>query len=113
MERNPSPDYITSGKWRVRDLLHHIHIHIQTGRKVPYPTIKRWRKHLDIDPDSDMLYTDCDLDGLVVLARWLDRGGKVKPFATRFKLHSRRRAGRTNHQHHPPPTVGRVYGTGF
>jgi hypothetical protein len=83
MKRNSSPDYFTSGKWTVRDLLHHIHT--QTGRKVPYPTIKRWRKHLDIEPDSEMLYTDCDLDGLVALARWLDRGGKVKPFATRFK----------------------------
>jgi hypothetical protein len=83
MKQNPHPDYFTSGKWTVRDLLHHIHT--QTGRKVPYPTIKRWRKHLDIEPDAEMLYTDCDLDGLVALARWLSRGGKVKPFALRFK----------------------------
>lgn len=83
MKPKPHPNYFTAGKWTVRDLLHHIYS--KTGRRVPYPTIKRWRKHLDIEPDPEMLYTDCDRDGLVALARWLDRGGRVKPFATRFK----------------------------
>ncbi|MFM2431609.1 MAG: hypothetical protein RLZZ511_2822 [Cyanobacteriota bacterium] len=77
MQRNPQPDYFTIGKWTVRDLLHHIHR--KTGRTVPYPTIEHWRKHLDIKPDSDMLYTDYDREGLIAPARRLGRGGKVKP----------------------------------
>ena len=83
MKQNLCPEYFTDGKWTIRDLIHFIHT--KTGRRVPYSTIKRWRKHLDIDPDIEMLYTNCDRDGLVSLAQWLGRGGKVKPFSARFK----------------------------
>ena len=83
MKQHLRPEYFTEGKWTIRDLIHFIHD--KTGRRVPYSTIKRWRKHLDIGPDIEMLYTDCDLDGLVSLAQWLSRGGKVKLFSARFK----------------------------
>jgi glutathione S-transferase len=83
MKPNPDPAYFLAAKWTIADITHFIHR--QTKRRVSYSTLKRWRNHLGIYPDENLLYSDCDRDGLVALARWLDRGGKVKPFATRFK----------------------------
>lgn len=83
MNSNKDPTYFLASKWTIADITHFIYSKIR--RRVPYSTLKRWRHHLEIYPDEDFLYTDCDRDSLLALAQWLNRGGRVKPFADRFK----------------------------
>ena len=83
MHSNKDPTYFLVSKWTIADITYFIHS--KTCRQVPYSTLKRWRKHLEIYPDENLLYTDCDRDSLLSLAQWLQRGGRVKPFADRFK----------------------------
>ena len=83
MHLNKDPTYFLISKWTIADITYFIHS--KTCRQVPYSTLKRWRQHLGIYPDENLLYTDCDRDSLLSLAQWLKRGGRVKPFADRFE----------------------------
>ena len=82
MKPNKDPTYFVAAKWTVADLTHFLHA--KTNRRVPYSTLKRWRQQLGIYPDENLLYSDCDRDGLLGLARWIARGGRVKPYAQRY-----------------------------
>jgi hypothetical protein len=85
MNQNKDPTYFTDGKYLNADMQKKISTRLK--KSIPYPTLKRWRKQLKIFADADGLYTESDLDGLIGLGQWLQRGGKVKPYADRFIKH--------------------------
>jgi hypothetical protein len=83
MKPNQSPGYLTQGKHTASDLRHLLQ-RIR-GRPVPAVTLKKWRYHLGIEPDHDLLYTEFDRDALTGLVNWLNRGGRIKPYVQQFK----------------------------
>jgi hypothetical protein len=84
MQKKSQYDYFSACKWTIADLRHSVHQ--KTGRFVTRGTIGRWRQHLDIAPEAEtLLYTDSDRDAIVGMARWLSRGGKIKPYADKYK----------------------------
>jgi DNA-binding transcriptional MerR regulator len=52
---------------------------------VPQRTLRWWRGRIGIDPTPDGFYQDSDLEILIQLVRWLNRGGTVKAFKQQLR----------------------------
>jgi hypothetical protein len=81
--KNPKPEYFTAGRYTAADLRHLLQR--ARGHPVPKVTFKKWRYHLGICPDDDLLYTEFDRDALTGLVQWLARGGRIKPYVLQFR----------------------------
>ena len=62
-----------------------MNIRLRTGRRVPHSTLRYWRSCLYFETSQSGLYTKKQLEVLVALALWLQRGSKIGPFITQFK----------------------------